>query len=297
MASSTTAPWDEYQALFGSFAQFHQNHTNVFLHFITTPLGFIGLVGAVRALTKSTSVAAAGVVGLLVYLLPSLSVGTFIATSLLSLAAVLISRKLNLCLTRSMLFIAASYVLQDLAHWLTNEPSFQASYSNGGHIDMSNLDQWFKQFAQHTLYLLPMCVDLVLAEFMRHNGLDHLTTPFPAWASVLRADFWFIAPLIFITAGNYCLDSRNGFCFFPGSAFFYRIGTCNIAGEDDDDSQRNNLSIIRQWAMDQNPPENMSSHFWYSQLPEMEKAAFKTVANCNKIVNMFREMYSEKHVS
>jgi hypothetical protein len=297
MSSSSITPWEEYQALFNSFAQFHQNHTNVLLHFITTPLGLIGLVSAIRAVTKSTSVAASMFIGLLVYLLPSLSVGTFILTALLILAIILISRKLNLCLTRSALLIVASYVLQDLAHWLTNEPSFQASYSNGGHVDFANFEQWFKIFAQHTLYLLPLCADLVLVEFMRHNNLVNLIAPFPAWAATLRSDFWFIAPLLFIVIGNYCLDSRNGFCFFPGSAFFYRIGTCSIAREDDDDSQRNNLSIVRKWAMDQNPPANMSSHFWYSQLPPMERAAFNAVANCNKIVNMFREMYSEKHVS
>lgn len=289
MHANTTSPAAEYGGLARDFSAFHKNHTNILLHLLTTPLGFIGLSSAILSATKSTSVLVFIVVSYLLFLVPSLSVGTFISTSILCIAVILLSRHLRMKFWKSALIICAAYAAQDLAHWLTEEKTFQASYSNGGQIDFTDLEAWSKKFVEHVVYLLPLCVDLVAPKTSIFQEF------FPAWVQIFRSMYVVLLPMIFITVGNYCIDSKNGFCFFPGMPYFCRVLTCKIANPDDENSQKNNLSLIRRWAMSKNPPANMSSHYWYRELPAAEREAFYNVANCNQIVNMFRSLFSEKH--
>lgn len=149
---------------------------------------------------------------------------------------------------------------------------------------------------EHCVYLLPMCVDLVLpAQYPPQ--LSYLGNHFPHWVPVFKEMYWILAPFAFFTIGNYNLDSKNTYCFFPGFPYFCRVVTTNIAQDDDSNSQKANLRLIRRWAMSKNPPPNTSTHFWYHDLPPVERGAFNAVANCYQIAAMFRELFSEKHVN
>jgi hypothetical protein len=134
MHTNITSPAAEYGSLARNFSAFHQNHANILLHLLTTPLGFVGLSSAILSATQSTSVVVFIVVSYLLFLVPSLSVGTFVSTTLLCIAVILLSRHLKLKFLKSVLIICAAYSAQDLAHWLTEEKTFQATYSNGGQV-------------------------------------------------------------------------------------------------------------------------------------------------------------------
>lgn len=163
-------------------------------------------------------------------------------------------------------------------------------------VDFFNLDHWAEQFTEHCFFLVPLCADLVLPE-QYDSPLRFMETKFPLWVAVLSDWCWLLVPLVFLTVGNYNLDSKNTFCFFPGCPYFGRVVTTNIADENTGHSQKSNLSLIRRWAMSRKPPPNTSTHFWFRDLPPPEKAAFHAAANCYQICNMFRSLFNEKHVS
>jgi hypothetical protein len=296
----------EYELLSSNFGAFHRNHVNILLHLLTTPLGTLGLISAILSSTNSTSLLVSVLLSYLALLIPAVNVGTFLGTAFLFSGLLVAARHLKIRLWVSLALIAVAYSLQDLSHWLTGEKTFQSSYSNGGQvgcslsrdlliftilsqIDFFDFDNWSRQFTEHCLFLLPLCVDLVLPA-----GLDY---PFPQWVAVFRNMYWIFAPAVFLTIGSFCLDSKNAFCFFPAGAYYCRVVTCNIAKPDDENSQKENLASIRKWAMAKNPPPDMSSHYWYRDLPAKEMAAFHSIASCHQIANMFRSLFSEKHVS
>ncbi|CAM9634159.1 unnamed protein product, partial [Ectocarpus fasciculatus] len=215
-------------------------------------------------------------------LLPHIAVGHWMATAAVLSAVVFMSRQARLSARGALALLAAGYVLQDLSHWLTSEATYQASYSDGG------------QFTEHCFFLVPLCADLVLPE-QYDSPLRFMETKFPLWVAVLSDWCWLLVPLVFLTVGNYNLDSKNTFCFFPGCPYFGRVVTTNIADENTGHSQKSNLSLIRRWAMSRKPPPNTSTHFWFRDLPPPEKAAFHAAANCYQICNMFRSLFNEKH--
>jgi hypothetical protein len=243
----------------------------------------------------STSLIVTLVLVYLFLLLPAVTVGNWLATAALCTAIVCVSRGGKLRARSALLLIAAGYVLQDLAHWLCSEATFQASYSDGGQIDFFNLEKWSEQFMEHCFFLLPLCIDAVLPKEYA-APFACLGDAFPAWVSVFRDMFWLLAPLAFLTIGNYNLDSKNTFCFFPGYPYFSRVLSTNIAREGDARSKKEDLSLIRRWAISKAPPPDTSTHFWSGDLPPAERAAFHAVANCNQITDMFRSLFNEKHV-
>eukprot|EP01035_Chromulina_nebulosa_P019167 gene19167-25011_t len=171
--------------------------------------------------------------------------------------------------------IVLSYLLQDLSHLATGEKTYQSTYSAGGQIDLANPIQWLTLLLEHMFYLLP----LNLHSFM-----------------------WVIAPLVVLLVGSYCLDTNNGFCFFPGSPYHTRISKCNIAypkegenGESASESSKKDLTIIRDWTMKQNPSETKSSHWWVHDLEPEAKDAFNRCANSSEIMKMLRKLFDSKH--
>ncbi len=135
-------------------------------------------------------------------------------------------------------------------------------------------------------------MDLVFPKFAPSS----LREPFPVWTETLNNFYWLFLPLLFLTLGNFCVDSKNEWCFFPGSPYFCRVLTCKIAEPEDENSQKPNLATIRNWSLSKNPARNTSTHYWYKDLPAKEKTAFSDIANCNQVVNMFRGLFSEKNV-
>jgi uncharacterized membrane protein YGL010W len=123
----------DYSILSAKFSKYHKNDLNILLHFVTTPLGFLGAFGFVRCMTNSSTL---NVFIVMVYLtsLFHLPLGTFLGTCLISCFLLFFCRKLKLGMYSSLLFLVLGYTLQDVAHFITGEETFQESYSAGGHV-------------------------------------------------------------------------------------------------------------------------------------------------------------------
>ena len=98
----------------------------------------------------------------LVALIPSVRSETWTATALTIFILMMLENKFKFGWLSSLVLVVISYAGQDLAHYVTGEKTFQSSYSDGGQIDLTNLDFWISQFYEHCFYLLPLCADLVL---------------------------------------------------------------------------------------------------------------------------------------
>lgn len=58
----------------------------------------------------------------------------FVGTGLLSMAILFFARQLRLNWFASLSIIVIGYILQDFAHLLAGEDTYQSSYSAGGHV-------------------------------------------------------------------------------------------------------------------------------------------------------------------
>lgn len=149
---------------------------------------------------------------------------------------------------------------------------------------------------EHCYYLLPLCVHITLPFIAVHSNIKLvLESPIPSEIQQLHVFAWLVAPLLIFALGSYCLDSKNGFCFFPGVPYYNRVIRCNIAYPSEGESRQEDLKTIRAWVMAQDPPESKSSHWWFSQLNPEVKSAFARCANSSQIIGMFRTLFGEKH--
>lgn len=281
------------------FNEYHQEPVNVLMHLITTPLGMIGALSLLRWVTRSSSMGVFVFFLYLVSLLPALSIGIFLGTLFLCFLIVEVTRKLKLSPLPSIVLIISSYALQDLVHLATGEPTFQGSYSAGGHIDLTDPVSWSKLFFEHVYYLLPLVVNSammlpVVQGILPDAFTSVLVSPLPEPLQQLRICAKYLLPLSCVAYGSYCLDSKNSLCFFPGTPYFHRVLQCNMV-TDAGKSMKGALSAVRNWTMAQNPSPSSSSHWWYGDLSGKEKDAFDECANCTQITNMFRELFSERH--
>jgi hypothetical protein len=296
----TAALMDKYASLYAGFSDCHKDPTNVFLHFITTPLGFVGFFSLLRSAIKSgTPGAFLGFIYCL-SLIPRVSFGALIGTVILMSGILHSSRKLDLNKWQSIGIIVAAYILQDLAHIITGERTFQSTYSAGGQIDFDNLSFWSEEFSKHTYYLLPLCVDVMIPLFklpesaaivdlLGGNAPNELQMIYRSGLVLIFLSTWMV--------GGYCLDSKNGYCFFPGASCHTRVLNCNIVNdaENKEESCEADLKTVRDWAVKKMPTDKMSSHWWVSQLGEKEQRAFERCSKSAIINRMFRESFSERH--
>mmetsp|Transcript_40090 Transcript_40090/g.40886 ORF Transcript_40090/g.40886 Transcript_40090/m.40886 type:complete len:683 (-) Transcript_40090:610-2658(-) len=292
----TLSAFDEFQSLSSKFGEYHKDPVNVVLHLITTPLGCIGFFSIMMWLTKSTTPTGVLCLVYLISLLPCVSLGVFMGTALVILLILASARSLKMGVAASLAMMIAGYLLQDLAHIITGEETFQSTYSAGGHVDITNFTKWSNLFTEHVYYLIPLCIDITLSLlFMQKTSiLSLLRSPLPSSFHFFYDHISILAPIIIWAIGNYCLDTKNGINIFPGFPYYKRVVKCTLV-TNDKDSQKSHLQAIREWAMSKFPPHNMSSHWWFSDLPEREKNAFETIATCNIIDNMFRSLFSKKH--
>lgn len=123
-----------FETLSGEFIKYHQDPTNVLLHLITTPLGFIGALSIFRKVFNSSSPAVTLCGVYLLSLLPEVSNGILAGTTLLCIFVILASRYLKLNFFVALAFVIAGYFLQDIAHTMTGEKTFQSTYSAGGQV-------------------------------------------------------------------------------------------------------------------------------------------------------------------
>ena len=198
----------------------------------------------------------------------------------------------------SILFIILGYVLQDLSHLATGEKTFQSTYSNGGQsIDLSQPVQWMRLFTEHVYFLIPLVVHITIP-FLPNSSIlkSYLIAPVATPIQHMQTFVWLVVPFMILVVGSYCLDSLNGYCFFTGSPYFMRLMQCNIAIPDENgESQKEDLKIVRDWTLSHNPSKSTSSHWWFGDLNEEAKAAFSRCAESKIISRMFRNNYSEKY--
>ena len=199
-------------------------------------------------------------------------------------------------------------------------------------IDLKNIVFWVSSFLEHCYYLLPLCVHAALpfvSSYVPSPVQPLLEAPVPYQMQRLQAFVWLLGPLVCCALGNYCVDSKNQFCFFPGTPYFHRLLQCNLldtsvkereigisgnaadmAGTDCDTKQTGSacksgttrhvskgtdMSIIRNWALAHNPPETQSSHWWYSDLTGATRKAFDNIAYSSQVGCMFRELFSTRN--
>jgi hypothetical protein len=127
-----------------------------------------------------------------------------------------------------------------------------------------------------------------------------LEGPLPQELKQLEACGWLLGPLVIFALGSYCIDSRNSMCFFPGTPYFYRVITCNLKDHDDSEPRpevdpRSDMKTIREWALENDPAENQSTHFWFKELDGDAKSAFDRIAHSPKVNRMFRSLFGERH--
>lgn len=101
----------------------------------------------------------------------------FFATSALSSGAAGLAIKLGLSLNESVILFVVAYVSQDLAHFIANEPTFQAIYQKK--YGVFSLAFWYTLLA-HCFFMLPLVIEAgvkgevfseVLSWFMVRNRI------------------------------------------------------------------------------------------------------------------------------
>ncbi len=146
---------NNWNSLLEDFLKYHQNPLNTFLHLISTPMGLLGILALAQHASAYASIAlcfiyALSLFGRLPYWLWAV---TIVVLSNLTWLAILISPSILV----SFIILPSAYILQDIAHWVTGEKTYESSYSKQ--------QNWLSQWVKHTYYLLP----LVLASVVHNN--------------------------------------------------------------------------------------------------------------------------------
>lgn len=148
---------ESFQDLAVRFRAYHTNSLNVALHMLTTPLGITAAL--VLAYQNLPVEAFAGVVGAYVLSLffTLKSFGLWFATTAWIAGLVTVSTLIapHMAFYDSLKLLAVAYVGQELAHFITNERTFQSTYMDKG-LSVPAL------LLEHTYYLLPLCLDAMV---------------------------------------------------------------------------------------------------------------------------------------
>eukprot|EP01064_Diplonema_japonicum_P015720 TRINITY_DN2352_c0_g1_i1.p1 TRINITY_DN2352_c0_g1~~TRINITY_DN2352_c0_g1_i1.p1 ORF type:complete len:578 (+),score=115.32 TRINITY_DN2352_c0_g1_i1:75-1808(+) len=130
------------------FRAYHKNTLNVTGHLATTP---VGLACSLALLEAGGGVWAGYIIAVYSALLAVTTPAKIAVGSMPVLLAVyFICNAITSAEVSTMhtaLLLAVSYILQDVVHFITGEPTFQSSYKE------------VPKFLLHTVYLVPLCVD------------------------------------------------------------------------------------------------------------------------------------------
>lgn len=290
--------FNEFANLSTRFESHHQDGINILIHMIATPMGIIGVANLLRLFTRGST--AGMVIGFayMLSLMRVLPIGVFIGTFIIGIIIGVSPRFANIGFRSSLALIAAGYVLQDMVHYATKEETFQSTYSGAnGHVDFTNLEKWGGFFLEQVWYLIPLIVQSYIKFNLKSSPwLEILMQPLPGAAQQIYTFAYVLTPLVLMALGSYCLDSKNAFCFFPGTPYFSRVIQCDLV-TGDTDCRREDMAKIRAYAIDQSPAHDTSSHYWHSTLPKEHYEQFNRVANSSIIVKGFRQLFSDRHVS
>lgn len=77
------------------------------------------------------------------------------------------------------------------------------------------------------------------------------------------------------------------------TTFLYWLVASNhvVYGKVSAPADREKLSFMRQWVLDQKPSTEHTTHWWYNKLPADAHAAFTYLCTCDPVIGMFREKY------
>ena len=164
-----------WEALRAGFLPCHRDAVNLWLHAVTTPLGLVGAFAALAALHPVVPVAVALL--LAVWVLERVPWRISAATAVVRAATVALGLLWSGPWWAGLLALAAGYLGQELAHRLTGEPTFEASYRGQA--------GWLGQFAEHSALLVPLILDAMaqhdalFAPFVPNDRtvFGHLTSP------------------------------------------------------------------------------------------------------------------------
>jgi hypothetical protein len=227
----------KFQELSSEFRACHREALNVALHLVTTPLGLLCFLSLLWRVSPAVTVAL--VAAYLVSLLAVLPRRLWAVTALVVAPLLYMSWGLELGPLESLTGLAVCYLGQDLAHYLTSEPTFQSRYQRH--------PSWLKQFLEHTYYLLPLCLDA-------------------AWYA--RAGE---ALLVWLTPRSGLLRARLNA-----------------------ESDLLDLATVRDWVEAQNPPTDVTTHWWCNALEAPLRQTVERIADSPRMVEMFRARYGEQ---
>jgi hypothetical protein len=83
----------------------------------------------------------------------SITNGVYAGAVFFSMIIVLACKKLNLNITKSIIFILLGYILQDLSHYAFQEPTYQSGYTkNGGHVSIYYYNYYYYYYNYYYYY-------------------------------------------------------------------------------------------------------------------------------------------------
>ena len=292
---------DDFPTTLEKFEKFHRNEGNILGHFVTSSLGLLGFFGLLNTISRSKKPTMVGSAVYLYFLYYDYSLprDLFAQTAVIICCLVFLSFKINPCLPTFGTMLVLGYALQDLAHIFAAEQTFQENTWGKSETAWSSA---VSMFFQHVFYLTPLVSAVQTQEVQ---------------------NFTYILPLLLLCYGNYQIDSSSyGFphAFISVSEARLRLSAAifvslslkkkkktppfirsspvatsrkvrALFGKMNLEEEVSDLSEIRRWAIEQNPPNKKTSHWWVAQLGKSANEAFHRVENCQSVKRMFAEKF------
>lgn len=129
-----------------AFLQCHQTFVNATLHVITTPLGLFGLAMLLTELHPAVAVGVAVLyTGVLLVQIPA---RLALASGALTIGLSLVATMVDAPWWAGLIVLGAATLLQEVAHWISGEPTFQSTYIK----EQGAPAQW----VLHSFWVLPL---------------------------------------------------------------------------------------------------------------------------------------------
>jgi len=103
------------------------------------------------------------------------------------------------------------------------------------------------------------------------------------WLSLLSEHTYYLLPLV-LDSTQHMHQSFLSW-FLPHN---YNI-SCKLETEED----KKHIKLMRDWVMEQNPPEDRTSHWWSEALPKAPKESFHYIADCKGVRDAFHKRFPE----
>ena len=275
-----------YRAIEAKFGAYHLSSGNVDAHLLTTCLGLLGVAGLVtRACVAASRFSRGGagavcderhsgargaafglwvVYGLLL-LVSDVPLGLAAVSAGAVLSVGVVSCKLDVGWVAAFALVGLGYGLQDVAHWYYGEETYQAnSWAQGG-LGVSAV---LELFLEHCFYLLPLTLSCA------SEGSKAVVA---------------LLPLVVAAWGNINIDSDSAWGL-PFSAKKSRLLVGKFREKDD----VADLATVRAWCVAKGPEDEMTSHWWASDLDEAAGAAFQRLVASRCVDDLFRSKFSER---